>query len=177
MQKTYKAVNIAGDTYCLLEDDGKTIGKKLNLIKLDKADTCAEPGSIYTFDLEDIKETYPAQAWAKSSTKEGDGGTVLKGQMSMAAPFLGALPDRALLLDVRTDEEYAQGHLPQSLHLPLDSLEEGIEKLIPDKETFVLVYCRSGVRSGKAAKKMAKMGYSLLANLGGILDYKGEIEK
>jgi phage shock protein E len=74
-----------------------------------------------------------------------------------------------LLLDVRTDNEFAQGHLrgAQQIDFYRDDFADALEKL--DKDQPVFIYCRSGNRSGKAAKLMKAMGFSAVYNLeGGI---------
>ncbi len=83
---------------------------------------------------------------------------------------------QAILLDVRTPEEYAAGHIPQSCNHPLQEINT-VETRIPDRNTPVFVYCRSGRRSGEAVKKMQQMGYTKAVNIGGILSYTGAIEK
>ena len=81
-----------------------------------------------------------------------------------------------VLVDVRTKEEYAEGHIPDSINLPLSHLDQ-ILKEVPDKNTPLFVYCQSGSRSARAAKSMKKAGYSGVTNIGGILYYHGPIEK
>lgn len=80
-----------------------------------------------------------------------------------------------VLIDVRTKEEYAEGHIPDSINLPLSNLDQ-ILKEVPDKNTPLFVYCQSGSRSARAAKSMKKAGYSDVTNIGGILYYNGPIE-
>ncbi|MDM8203697.1 rhodanese-like domain-containing protein [Faecalicoccus acidiformans] len=82
----------------------------------------------------------------------------------------------AVLIDVRTKEEYDQGHIPNSSNLPLSELDQ-ILKEVPDKNTPLFVYCQSGSRSARAVKLMKKAGYSDVTNIGGILYYHGPIEK
>lgn len=82
----------------------------------------------------------------------------------------------AVLIDVRTKEEYAEGHIPDSINLPLSHLDQ-ILKEVPDKNTPLFVYCQSGSRSARAAKSMKKAGYSDVTNIGGILYYHGPTEK
>lgn len=81
-----------------------------------------------------------------------------------------------ILLDVRTAQEYAQGHIPESINIDLASLNQVLEK-IPDKKTPVFVYCRSGARSSRAVRKMKKAGYFDVTNIGGIENYHGKLEK
>ncbi|MGN0976196.1 MAG: rhodanese-like domain-containing protein [Gemmiger sp.] len=86
-----------------------------------------------------------------------------------------ALPG-AVLLDVRTPEEYAEGHIPGSTNIPLQALDE-IGTVVPEKTTPLFVYCRSGSRSGQAAGRLKQMGYEQVRNIGGILSYHGELER
>ncbi len=80
------------------------------------------------------------------------------------------------LVDVRTREEYRQGHIPGSQNLPLDQIGE-IPQLIPDKDARIFVYCLSGGRSQMAAAQMARMGYMNVANIGGITAWRGQLER
>ncbi len=70
-----------------------------------------------------------------------------------------------VLLDVRTDKEYQQGHIPGAVHVPLADIGDRVKKLKKDKE--VVVYCESGNRSIWAIKRLMGMGYTNLVNLRG----------
>ncbi len=74
----------------------------------------------------------------------------------------------AALLDVRTEEEYASGHIGGSILLPVDEVADRAETLLPQKNRPVIVYCRSGRRSRMAAKTLEQMGYETLYDLGGV---------
>ena len=81
----------------------------------------------------------------------------------------------AVLLDVRTTEEYAAGHLPGSRNLPLHLLDTpGID--LPAADTPIFVYCRSGARSGQATSRMKAHGFTNVENIGGIMNYNGPVE-
>lgn len=80
------------------------------------------------------------------------------------------------LVDVRTAEEYRQGHLPGSILLPLDQLNRA-DQLLPDKSAPVYVYCLSGARSATACKMLGRMGYAQVSNIGGIGGYRGRLER
>lgn len=73
-----------------------------------------------------------------------------------------------VLIDVRTEAEFAAGHLRGAHLLPLDRFTEGIEALVPHKQQPVVVYCRSGARSGSAVNWMNQHGYTQARNGGGI---------
>jgi len=82
----------------------------------------------------------------------------------------------AVLVDVRTPEEYAQGHLPGSINIPIQNIIR-VEQILPDKEPPLFVYCQSGARSRRAAAFLEKLGYESVSNLGGISGYSGELER
>ncbi len=76
-----------------------------------------------------------------------------------------------ILIDVRTQGEYVSGHIKGSQLLPLDMLVNGAEKMIPDKNKKIVVYCQSGARSSQAAKIFTQLGYADVSNLGGIMSW------
>lgn len=81
----------------------------------------------------------------------------------------------AMLLDVRGIDEYAEGHIPGAVNIPLQVLptKQGLPE---DLDTPIFVYCRSGGRSRRAAAFLEKLGYENVKNIGGIMDWTGEIE-
>lgn len=81
----------------------------------------------------------------------------------------------AVLLDVREPDEYADGHIPGSVNLPLSCLDTA-EISIPSRETPLFVYCLSGSRSAQALSRLRKLGYQKVENIGGIRSYRGEKE-
>ena len=82
----------------------------------------------------------------------------------------------ALLLDVRGTDEYAEGHIPGAVNIPLQVLPT--KKGLPqDLDTPIFAYCRSGGRSRRAAAFLEKIGYRNVKNIGGIMNWNGEIEK
>lgn len=86
-----------------------------------------------------------------------------------------AAPDSAvLLLDVRTAEEYAAGHIPGAVLAPYDALASSFTEA--DKNRPIVLYCRSGNRSGIAMKTLRSMGYANLSDFGGIPNWKGGLE-
>lgn len=82
----------------------------------------------------------------------------------------------AFLLDVRTPEEYAQGHIPGSMNIPLQTIES-VDEVVPDLSANLFVYCRSGARSAQAAAMLKQMGYTNVKNFGGIAAYRGKVER
>ncbi|WP_413735597.1 rhodanese-like domain-containing protein [Shewanella sp. BJSY2023SW005] len=73
----------------------------------------------------------------------------------------------AMLVDVRTPEEYAEGHLPEAVNIPFEQITEAFAKQGIAKDTPVVVYCRSGRRSGIAKESLEKAGYQEVYNGGG----------
>ena len=82
-----------------------------------------------------------------------------------------------IILDVRRPDEFAEGHIPGAINVPNEELGTAEIAKLPDKSQLILVYCRSGRRSKEASEKLVKLGYTNIVEFGGILDYKGEIEK
>jgi len=78
------------------------------------------------------------------------------------------LRNGALIIDVRSAVEYAAGHLPKVIHMPLDQIEAGIPNRVPNKDTVLLLYCQSGMRSGAAKRKLKALGYMHAFNLGSL---------
>lgn len=76
--------------------------------------------------------------------------------------------DGARLVDVRTPQEYSQGHIPGALSLPLDTLPSRAEKKLPNKDAYIILYCLSGMRSRSASMMLSKMGYQNIRNLGAM---------
>ena len=80
-----------------------------------------------------------------------------------------------IVVDVRTQEEYAQGHIPGAICVPNESIVDAQPEELPDLEQTILVYCRSGRRSKEASQKLADMGYTNVYEFGGIIDWNGEV--
>lgn len=81
-----------------------------------------------------------------------------------------------ILVDVRFEDEYKEGHIPGAILLPLPQLEEMAVSSVP-KDKVLYVYCRSGQRSSNAVKKLKALGYTNVFNIGGIIHWSYEIEK
>ncbi len=80
----------------------------------------------------------------------------------------------AVLLDVRTAEEYRSGHIEGSTNLPLDSITTAPD-IVKDKDTPLFVHCLSGGRSGQAVSYLQRVGYTNVQNIGGIGSYRGKV--
>jgi rhodanese-related sulfurtransferase len=82
----------------------------------------------------------------------------------------------AALLDVRTSQEYQEGHIPGSINIPLQSLSTA-DQIPAGKDAPLFVYCYSGARSSQAVRLLTGMGYTNIKNIGGIAAYKGKVER
>ncbi len=84
--------------------------------------------------------------------------------------------DGHVIVDVRREDEYAEGHIPGAILIPNESIETEPPAELPDFDQIILVYCRTGRRSKEASQKLADMGYSNVYEFGGITEWTGEIE-
>ena len=81
-----------------------------------------------------------------------------------------------IILDVRTKEEYDEGHIPGAIRISNTEIAARAEEVLTDKEQLILVYCRSGRRSKLAAEILVKLGYTNIKEFGGIIDWPYEVE-
>ena len=82
----------------------------------------------------------------------------------------------AVLLDVRTSEEYRGGHIPGSKNVPLQAIDK-VSSVVENKDTVLYVYCQSGARSRQATSMLQSMGYTNVNNIGGIAAYSGKVAR
>lgn len=84
---------------------------------------------------------------------------------------------KAIILDVRTKDEFSQKHIPKAILVPNETIKDTPPAELPDKNAEILVYCRSGNRSQQAAQKLIAMGYTKVLDFGGIGDWPYETTK
>lgn len=82
----------------------------------------------------------------------------------------------AVLLDVRTEEEYRRGHIGGARNIPVEKIDNAVN-LLHDKSAPLFVYCQAGGRAKKAASKLKKMGYTNVKSIGGIETYQGQLQR
>ena len=87
----------------------------------------------------------------------------------------GAIPENAVLIDLREEEDYAAGHIPGAQRIPAGSLREEIRR-IARFNTPILLYCYTGKKSGPAAEMLQSRGYVNARSIGGIEAYTGRLE-
>ena len=85
--------------------------------------------------------------------------------------------EKTIVVDVRTIEEYNEGHIPNAVSIPLETIENEAEAKLKNKDDLILVYCRSGRRSREAALRLIEKGYTNVIDFGGIQDWNGEVVK
>jgi phage shock protein E len=93
----------------------------------------------------------------------------LMGATSSKQDLAEKIKQGAKIVDVRTVAEYADGHYPNALNIPLDALQTRIAEF-GSKEKCVIVYCASGARSAMAARTLKTLGYTDVINAGGLAD-------
>jgi len=110
---------------------------------------------------------------ASSSTEQA--GNTFKQIDAQAAMDMMEAESDYVILDVRTEVEYASGHIPGAINIPVESIGSDEITELPDKDQLIMVYCRSGNRSKQAAGQLVVNGYTNVVEFGGILDWPGEV--
>lgn len=82
-----------------------------------------------------------------------------------------------LIIDVRTVAEFKEGHIPNSINVPLDVISNQIASIVPNKDDQIVIVCRSGNRSAQAANILRDLGYTNIIDMGGILTWNGPIQQ
>ena len=108
--------------------------------------------------------------------KENDQGAVYMNITAEEAKQIMDTEEGYIILDVRTQEEYDQGHIPGATQISHEEIAEKAEEVLTDKEQLILVYCRSGRRSKIAAEALVELGYTNIKEFGGIIDWPYEVE-
>ena len=107
--------------------------------------------------------------------KENDQGAVYMNITAEEAKQIMDTEEDYIILDVRTKEEYDQGHIPGAIVISHEEIEEKAEDVLTDKDQLILVYCRSGRRSKIAAEALVDLGYTNIKEFGGIIDWPYEV--
>lgn len=108
--------------------------------------------------------------------KENDQGAVYVNITAEEAKRIMDNEEGYIILDVRTQEEYDQGHIPGAIVISHEKIAEKAEDVLTDKDQLILVYCRSGRRSKLAAEALVELGYTNIKEFGGIIDWPYEVE-
>ena len=113
---------------------------------------------------------------ACGQVKENDQGAVYMNITAEEAKQIMDSKEGYVILDVRTQEEYDQGHIPGAILIPDTEIEARAEEILTDKDQLILIYCRSGRRSKLAAEALVELGYTNIKEFGGIIDWPYEVE-
>ena len=108
--------------------------------------------------------------------KENDRGVVYLNITAEEAKEIMDTEEGYIILDVRTQDEFDETHIPGAILIPHDEITEKAEDLLTDKDQLILVYCRSGRRSKLAAEALVELGYTNIKEFGGIIDWPYETE-
>ena len=81
-----------------------------------------------------------------------------------------------IIVDVRRPDEYKEGHIPNAINIVNETIDKEPQEL-KDKDQSIYVYCRTGRRSKEASEKLVNLGYTNIIEIGGIVDWNGDIEK
>lgn len=95
--------------------------------------------------------------------------------IGVAEFYQASKKERLPIIDVREKEEYARGHVPNAINMPLSSLNENYQEL--DKDTDYYIICQTGGRSATASRFLAEQGYDVTNVMGGTSAYQGALEK
>ncbi|NLD16563.1 MAG: hypothetical protein GX666_03165 [Tissierellia bacterium] len=165
-------VNLNEDSFLVVKDS--EIFKTGNIVVLN-SDEDFQIGSVYRVKIDEtITKSMPPIA--NAIEVEGLGvHSPTKISFEHAGMLEDFLPDKTHLIDVRTAEEFSSGHVPGAINIPLDSIESDFVDSYEKDDIFIL-YCRSGNRSGQAAKILSENGYNLVFDAGGIGSYNGDLE-
>ena len=108
--------------------------------------------------------------------KENDQGAAYLNITAEEAKQIMDTEEGYIILDVRTQEEYDEGHIPGAIVISHEEIKEKAEEVLPDKDQLILVYCRSGRRSKIAAEALVELGYTNIKEFGGIIAWPYEVE-
>ena len=78
------------------------------------------------------------------------------------------------IVDVRTAQEYANGHIPGAINIPVENIGSEKPAELTDADAQLIVYCRTGVRSKQASDRLVELGYQHVNDMGGIVDWNGD---
>jgi rhodanese-related sulfurtransferase len=91
------------------------------------------------------------------------------------AKLMMDIDDGHVIVDVRRQDEFDEGHIPGAICIPNESIVDTQPEELPDLDQIILIYCRSGRRSKEAAQKLFDMGYTSVFEFGGIIDWTGDV--
>lgn len=170
---TMDVVNLVDDSFLVIKDS--EFFKTGNLVVLNNESENINIGEVYRVRIDEkITKSIPPITNAIEIENIGTH-TSTKISFEDAQNLKNFLPERTYLIDVRTKEEFSNGHLPGALNVPSENFERDFIDSY-DRDDIIIVYCQSGNRSGKVASTLVENGYNLVFDAGGINSYSGELE-
>ena len=153
--------------------DKATVGYDKNM----KMDFVPEVGRKVTITiLPQIRESYPVQVTAVRIEPDEETAMTAEYRKISAEEAKERIDEgNVIILDVRTQAEYDEGHIRDAVLIPDSEIKDKAETVLPDKNATILVYCRTGRRSALAANELVRMGYTGVYDFGGIVDWPYEI--
>lgn len=173
----YEAVYLGNGLFVITKtSEETTINLYLPLVAHFKSPQEIQIGDVMALDFNELLESFPPQAQITASEKITEANKAYTSDFNLAHQLLQISPEKTYLIDVRTIEEFESGHVPDSINIPVDQIND-IVNIIPDLDSTLLIYCRSGRRTVTAAKALIGLGYKVIFDLGGISNFEGELEK
>lgn len=153
--------------------DKATVGYDKNM----KIDFVLEAGRKVTITiLPQIRESYPVQVTAVRIEPDEETAMTAEYRKISAEEAKERIDEgNVIILDVRTQTEYDDGHIRDAVLIPDSEIKDKAVTVLPDKNATILVYCRTGRRSALAANELVRMGYTGVYDFGGIVDWPYEI--
>ncbi len=149
--------------------------KKLFLLILSLLLVCSMVSCVQNQENESSEPEEPAIETPTETPEEPDAvGNIIYSNMTDIKTIMEENDDY-IIVDVRTFEEYCEGHIPGAINIPNEDIVDNEPELLTNKDQMILIYCRSGNRSKQAAEKLANMGYTSIIEFGGIIDWTGDV--
>lgn len=179
--ESFQALLLDNNSALITESDTNLIGKHGLLVLGFQENASGEKpsiGSLHTYQIEpNLLDSWPPQAKVTSFNKiKDEAGSIVISFDTAAGLFNYFAEDKIHLIDVRTVAEFEEEHIKGALNLPLDELEDIVGQAVPNTSDILVIYCRSGNRTKVAAAILEDLGYKVILDAGGILDYEGQLD-
>lgn len=173
-----EAVLLFDNRYLVTSGERPICSGDLVDIELPEGMEAPSTGTQVRFQIQKDKlaKTVPLQAIAIKMEIISENSKSLYLNINNGVKILDFMKDNAYLIDVRGGDEYASGHIPGALLLPVAQIDQ-IADIVADKTCVIMLYCSSGSRSAAAASQLREMGYRIVIQLGGLMSYRGKLIK
>lgn len=175
-EDTVQVLYLRDNIFLVIENSSNKLSRKNNFILFDPEDQMElTTGRLYNLTLAETPDNSELPQVKGELALLEENLNVMGISFSTVKNALDNFTENIYLIDVRTKEEFASGHIPQASNLPLSELADKAETMIPDKSAIIMVYCRSGRRSAQAAAMLQDLGYRIVLDAGGVLFYNDEL--